>query len=77
MAENKITNQLRYTGSGPVDIKLAPVRTKSELPNPFKAYNGQVVTVLDDGSGQPNDYIFQNGAWTKKELERDVDGGSF
>ena len=76
MAENKITNQLRYTGMGPVDIKLNPVRTVSELPNPFKAYNGQVVTVLDD-NGESVDYTFNNGMWQPKQYMKDVDGGSF
>ena len=73
---NNITSQLRFTGNGPVDYKLQPVKTPADLPNPFKSFNGQVVTVLD-ADGQTLDYIFNNGTWTQKDYPKDIDGGSF
>lgn len=74
---NNITSQLRFTGKGPVDYKLNPVENVQSLPNPFKSYNGQVVTVLHDDNDETSDYIFSNGTWMKRDLPRDVDGGSF
>lgn len=75
-SENMITSQLRYTGNGPVDVKLNPVQTVADLPNPFKSFNGQVVTVLNDEDGQ-TDYVFQNGSWKKKVYSKEINGGVF
>ena len=50
MAIINYTNQLKFTGSGPLDVKNTPVRTYSELPSvPAQRYVGMEVTVLNQG----------------------------
>ena len=56
MASNdvqKFSNQFQYNGEGPLDAKLAPVATISDLPSALKAYEGQTITVLCDNKGEP------------------------
>lgn len=69
MASNdvqKFSNQFQYNGEGPLDAKLAPVATMSDLPNALKAYEGQTLTVLSDSQGETADYQYINGKWVKK-----------
>ena len=78
MAEpTKITSQVRFTGNGPVDYKFNPVNTMSDLPNPFVAYEGQIVTVLNDNDGRTAEYQFVEGTWVPKESLISINGGTF
>ena len=69
MAIINYTNQLKFTGSGPLDAKNTPVRTYSELPSiPAQRYLGMEVTVLNGSGGKPEEYWFIgkdkfNGTW--------------
>lgn len=51
MKSLNIGNQFDYTGSGPLDKKNSPVKTKEELENiPYpKRFIGMSVMVLDEG----------------------------
>ena len=72
MAIINYTNQLKFTGSGPLDVKNTPVRTYSELPSvPAQRYVGMEVTVLNGSGGKPEEYWFIgkdkfNGTWVRK-----------
>ena len=72
MAIINYTNQLKFTGSGPLDAKNTPVRTYSELPSiPAQRYLGMEVTVLNGSGGKPEEYWFIgkdkfNGTWVRK-----------
>lgn len=60
------SDQLQYTGEGPLDRKMAPVADVTKLPSALKAYEGQTLTVLFDDEGITSDYIFKDGIWIKK-----------
>ena len=73
----KVTSQVRFTGNGPVDFKMNPVNTVSDLPSPIKAYEGQIVTVLSDPDGKTAEYQFVDGTWVPKESLISINGGTF
>lgn len=72
MAILQYGNQLKYTGSGPLDAKAAPVQNYSDLPSiPAQRYPGMTVTVLNGAGGQPEEYWFVgkdkfSGTWVRK-----------
>lgn len=73
MANLKTTNQLEYTGQGPLDSKCQPVASLDELNKiaKTKRYPGMTVTVMDDGSGKQCEYWLVgedgfSGVWEKK-----------
>ena len=72
MAILQYGNQLKYTGSGPLDAKMAPVQNYADLPNiPAQRYPGMTVTVLNGTGGKPEEYWFVgkdkfNGTWVRK-----------
>ena len=72
MAIINYTNQLKFTGSGPLDEKNTHVRTYSELPSiQAQRYLGMEVTVLNGSGGKPEEYWFIgkdkfNGTWVRK-----------
>lgn len=73
MARKEITNQLYYTGKGYLDAKMQPVKTLMDL-NLIQIshrFIGLTVTVLDDGSGKPQDYWIESNvrSWVKKNKD--------
>jgi hypothetical protein len=80
MAEIKYTTQIRFTGSGPLDVKIAPVKTFNDLtliPR-TQRYVGMVVTVLSDenNSKRQTDYWLSGGTlnsnWVQKTSSSDI-----
>lgn len=80
MAEIKYTTQIRYTGSGPLDVKIAPVNTFKDLTLIPRAqrYVGMVVTVLSDENNgrRQTDYWLSGGTlnanWVQKTSSGEI-----
>lgn len=79
MATVKYIDQLEYTGQGPLDRKLQPVKTVEGLNDiPKKErYPGMTVTVMDDGGGKQQDYWLvgtdgYSGIWEKKTADAEI-----
>lgn len=72
MAIINYSNQLKFTGSGPLDVKNTPVKNYADLPSiPAQRYLGMEVTVLNGTGGKPEEYWFVgkdkfNGTWVRK-----------
>ena len=63
-------NTIKYSGKGYLDEKMNPVANLAALEDKFDAIKelkaGMTVTVLDDGSGVPTDYVYDGSQWIKK-----------
>ena len=71
MAILTYSDQLNYSGKGYLDAKMQPVDTLSDLNKIPRSqrFIGLTVTVLDDGSGRPQDYWIESGVkWVKKTI---------
>ena len=69
MAKLTYSDQISFSGKGYLDAKMQPVATINDLNSIPRAqrFVGLTVTVLDDGSGKPQDYWIENGVkWVKK-----------
>lgn len=72
MAIINYTDQLRYAGRGYLDAKMMPVQTIDDLKtiSLTQRFEGLTITVLNDGSGIPQDYWLVGGItnqyWVKK-----------
>lgn len=72
MAIINYTDQLKYAGRGYLDAKMMPVQTIDDLKtiSLTQRFEGLTITVLNDGSGTPQDYWLVGGItnqyWVKK-----------
>lgn len=71
MAVLTYSDQIVFNGRGYLDSKMQPVATLEDLQKipRTQRFVGLTVTVLDDGSGKPQDYWIKSGVkWVKKTI---------
>ncbi len=76
-APKRINYQLKYNGSGPLDVKETPVKDLEELQaiKPANKFSGLTVTVLDsDGKGTPADYWWVGDVFTGEWMPKPTGG---